>query len=517
MLRKVAQSIIRSQRPIAKELFLCLLSAILLILSFPPFNLEFLAWFGFVPVFFALNNKSGRQAFLLFFVTGAIFWAGIIYWLIHVTLAGTIALVLYLALYFAVFGLVIRPSTKKSTLYSLIFIPSVWVLLEYIRGLLFTGFPWALLGYSQYLNLPVIQIADITGAWGVSFLVMMVNVAVVEMVWSQAKGVSSKLKKVSILLVLSLFLVLSYGYFRLSHSPVIDTRNSVRISVVQGNIPQELKWSPDAKAGILDVYAKFTEQAGKEKPDLIVWPEASSPGIFGEDDLIPGEIFALGRKTGVPLLIGVVAVENERYFNSALLLGPSGEISGRYNKLHLVPFGEYIPLKKALPFLETVVPIGDITPGRDYTIFTLPDVSCPLPLKFSVLICFEDLFPQISREFIKRGAGLLVNITNDAWYKRTSASSQHLQASVFRAVENRVFLVRCANTGISGFIGPGGKIISKVSDKSGGDIFVGGINTREVAVLNKPLTIYTRYGDFFPAICLLFLLYGIIQTFKNRR
>ncbi|MFH1641087.1 MAG: hypothetical protein ABIA66_03880, partial [Candidatus Omnitrophota bacterium] len=173
MLRKV-------KSPVLKEIALCVLSAVLLILSFPSFNLEFLAWFGFVPVFFALNNKSLKKTFFLFFITGLIFWSGVIYWLVHVTLSGAIVLILYLALYFAIFGLIIRPCTRRSTPYALIFIPSVWVLLEYVRSHLFTGFPWALLGYSQYLNLPVIQIADITGVWGVSFLVMMVNVAIVE-------------------------------------------------------------------------------------------------------------------------------------------------------------------------------------------------------------------------------------------------------------------------------------------------------------------------------------------------
>ena len=500
-----------------KGLFLSSLSAALLILSFPRFNLEFLAWFGFVPVFFALRNKSLKQAFFLFFITGIIFWSGIIYWLAHVTLAGTIVLVLYLALYFALFGLIIRPCTKHSTPYSLIFIPSVWVLLEYLRSHIFTGFPWALLGYSQYLNLPFIQIADITGVWGVSFLVMMVNVAIVEISWSLAKGLRPRLKAAVILLVLFLSLTLSYGYFRLSAHPPKQTQHSMRVSVIQGNISQELKWDPAARAYILDRYAQLTEQAAADKPDLIIWPEASAPGLLGEDGAVFQEIFGLSKKAKTPLLVGAVSTNNDKYYNSVLLVEPPGAIVGRYDKIHLVPFGEYIPLKNVFSFLETIAPIGDIQRGTKFTIFENQPRPGRAPERFAVLICFEDLFPELSREFVKRGAGFLVNITNDAWYKKTNAAHQHFQACVFRAVENRVFLARSANTGVSGFINPYGKIVSLVSDDSGENIFISGYNTQEIIPAAGASTFYTRYGDIFPLACFLFALYGIIPFLKKRK
>jgi len=500
-----------------KGLFLSSLSAALLILSFPRFNLEFLAWFAFVPVFFALNNKSLKQAFFLFFITGIIFWSGIIYWLAHVTLAGTIVLILYLALYFAAFGLIIRPCTKNSTPYSLIFIPSVWVLLEYLRSHIFTGFPWALLGYSQYLNLPVIQIADITGAWGVSFLVMMVNVAIVEIAWSGIKGLRPRLKTVTILLVLFLFLTLSYGYFRLSARPPKQTQHPVRVSVIQGNISQELKWEPAARVYILGRYTQLTEQAAADKPDLIIWPEASAPGLLGEDDVVFQEISGLSKKVKIPLLIGAVATSNDKYYNSALLVEPSGAIVNRYDKIHLVPFGEYIPLKNMFSFLETIAPIGDIERGVKFTVFENHGRPGRAPEKFAVLICFEDLFPELSREFVKRGAGFLVNVTNDAWYKKTNAAHQHFQACVFRAVENRVFLARSANTGVSGLINPYGRIISLVSDESGENIFISGYNTQEITPAGEAITFYTRYGDIFPLGCFLFALYGIILLLKKSK
>jgi len=513
----------------------CIISAILLILSFPAFNIWLLAWFGFVPLFFSIENVSKSKAFLLSYLSGIIFWSGIIYWLIHVTLPGTVLLILYLALYFAIFGVIIKVYELRVTSYELLFIPSIWVLLEYIRSHLFTGFPWALLGYSQYLNLPVIQIADITGVWGVSFLVMMVNV----MIWQimkglriKGKGLSVNKKWIYLLPVLCILTTLVYGYYRLSPLPLNPYHSPLKISVIQGNIPQELKWDSDAKVYILDKYSKLTQKLVTLSPDLIIWPEASSPGILGEDELVFQEIFNLSKKIRIPLLIGAVSREDEKYFNSALLINGNGQIVGRYDKLHLVPFGEYIPLKKILPFLETVVPIGDITAGGEYTVFKIPNSatkigglanhfgeprSLPhrqagqLPTKFSVLVCFEDLFPELSREFIKRGANFLVNITNDAWYKKTSAAYQHLQASVFRAVENRVFLVRSANTGVSGFISPDGKIISKVSDRFGRNIFIDGYDTQEITILKHSPGFYTRYGDIFILLLFIFMLYGIFR------
>lgn len=484
------------------------MSAVLLVLPFFSSIFSFLAWFGFVPAFFALKNTSKRLASLIFFITGFVYWSGVIYWLAHVTLAGTIVLILYLALYFAAFGLIIRPFTRNSTVFSLLFIPSVWVLLEYARSYLLTGFPWALLGYSQYLNLPVIQMADITGTWGVSYLLVLVNVATVEIIWAVREGMWPRLKAVIIILVSVLTVVFSYGYFRIYNLRSTTYDLLLKVSVIQGNISQELKWDERAMGYIVNKYSRMTEQAAKERPDLIVWPEAASPGLFGQDDDIFDSFYALAKRIKMPILLGAVTRSKDIFFNSALLIGQNGQIAGRYDKLHLVPFGEYIPLKKYLPFLETVVPIGDIEKGRSHYIFNAKG-------KFAVLICFEDLFPELSREFTKRGAGFLVNITNDAWYKLTTAPYQHLQASVFRAVENRRYLVRSANTGVSGFIAPSGKIISLAGDGSGRNIFVDGIDTQTIGVLSAKPGIYTRYGDWFILVCLINVLYGLIRRVKS--
>ncbi|MFA5357027.1 MAG: apolipoprotein N-acyltransferase [Candidatus Omnitrophota bacterium] len=500
MLRKV----------ILKDILLCLSSAILLALSFSRSGLWLLAWFAFLPVFFALNNKTNKQAFLLFFVTGVLFWSGTIYWLVNVTWPGTIVLVFYLALYFAVFGLVIRPFTRRSTPYALIFIPSVWVLLEYIRGLLFTGFPWAILGYSQYLNLPAIQITDITGAWGVSFLVMMVNAAIVEAVWAFKNGLRRRFKIAVISPALVLLSVLSYGYISLSGAPrVCAGGEPLRISVIQGNIPQQLKWSRGSRDIIMDTYFAISMQALKDKPDLVIWPEAALPVVLQEEPVYyeRAREFIISGKT--PFLLGAATLRGGNYYNSALLVPADGKPPARYDKLHLVPFGEYIPLRKALTFLETIVPIGDFSRGSEYTVFSLPSGRIGGYDKFSVLICFEDLFPGLSREFVKKGASFLVNITNDAWFGRSSSPYQHLSASVFRAVENRVFLVRSANTGVSAFISPSGRIISSVRDRNGDTIFISGYNTGEIIPSARKNGFYTRYGDIFVVICIFLAGIGI--------
>ncbi|MFH0791118.1 MAG: apolipoprotein N-acyltransferase [Candidatus Omnitrophota bacterium] len=541
MLRKIIKAFILHPSAFSKEIILCLISAVLLIFSFPCANCGFLAWFGFIPLFLAIQNKSQIKAFILAYFTGVIFWLGTIYWLIHVTLAGMLLLVLYLALYFGIFGLIIHYITRYTlNITQVFFIPSIWVILEYLRSYMFIlGFPWAILGYSQYLNLPVIQIADITGVFGVSFLVMMANVVVYEVMRYGLCVLRQKQKAPFFIVkwllpVVILGLSLGYGFYklRITHDA---GRSALKVSVIQGNIPQELKWNDRYKNFIINRYLSLSIQAAKDSPDLIVWPEAALPVVLEEEPLFLEKIKSFNNKFNVPLVLGAVTTRDNLYYNSAVLISKEGRFLNRYDKLHLVPFGEYIPLKKILPFLETIVPIGEIERGRDWTVFELEDsfdsqsasrsASVPVnPLnrqtgkpKFSVLICFEDLFPELSREFIKRGADFLVNITNDAWYKKTSASYQHLQASVFRALENRVFLARASNTGISGFISPNGRIISLVHDQENKNIFISGYDTQNINPSDIKGSFYTRYGDIFIFVCLLFVLFVLFRVSGFRK
>ncbi|PIP18933.1 MAG: apolipoprotein N-acyltransferase [Candidatus Omnitrophica bacterium CG08_land_8_20_14_0_20_41_16] len=539
MLRKIRAHIAYRISHIAKGLSLCLLSALLLIFSFPNSNLWLFAWFGFVPLFFALRDKSKIQAFLLAYFTGVIFWLGIIYWLIHVTFIGMVILALYLALYFGVFGLIAhcyalylpgRQAPQNMTgeagaiRYTLI-LPSVWVILEYIRSHLFTGFPWALLGYSQYLNLPVIQIADITGAWGVSFLIMMGNVTLYGLIinfrlpftvyrlpFSRGEDKRYTVHKTRSLAIslFALTFVLAYGYYRLHATRYTVNGTRIKISIIQGNILQELKWDMRARDLIMQKYFELTSKAAKDNPDLIIWPEAALPVVLEDEPAYYLRLCDYIKTLNKPLLFGSVTLRQDLYYNSALLLSGEAKLLNQYDKLHLVPFGEYVPFRDILKFLDTIAPIGDIAKGKDYTIFGFP-------VNFGVLICFEDVFPGLARNFVTRGAKFLVNITNDAWFGKTSEAYQHLSASVFRAVENRIYLVRCANTGVSAFISPLGKITAWVNDSKGNNIFVSGYRTETMSISYDKPSFYNRYGDIFPACCLFVVLYATISKVYKKK
>jgi len=486
------------------------ISALLLALSFSSFNLGFLAWCALVPLYLGLEHKALAKSLPIAFIWGVVFW------LIHVTLLGQAILILYLSIYCGLFGAVVYFSRSLPVLIRLFFLPAAWVLLEYLRSYLFTGLPWAIIGFSQYRNLAVIQIADITGAWGVCFLVVLANTALYLYF--------RRLAKIKLLLVCLgiLLAVLGYGLIKLMEPPPgHNDAQQIKVSVVQGNIPQDLKWDKRSTAFIHNRYRELTAGLAPVKPELIIWPEASVPGLWGRDEDEFVQVFALARQLDTNLLAGAVSYLEQNYFNSALLVAPGGQVQEIYHKLHLVPFGEYVPLKRILPFLETIAPIGDITPGVEYTIFRLQAArhsdQSERPVTFGVLICFEDLFPELSRELVKKGARFLVNITNDAWYKESSAPYQHFAASVFRAVENRLYLARCANTGVSGFIDPAGRILRTVADAQGKETFVAGCLSQDIYLKENKRTVYNRYGDFFILFCLLLDACAIIYFVKDKK
>lgn len=511
--------------PMKKDIFLSLLSGLLLILSFPNFNLWFLAWFALVPLFFAIENQGPFKAFLIAYLTGVLFFLGTIYWLIHVTLPGMVFSVLYLALYFGIFGLVLTPSPKPQAP-SLFLAPAAWTALEWLRSNGTFGFGWVLLGHSQSQNLPIIQISDYTGAYGVSFLIIAVNSAIFLTIRNFNKRKASALP---VLLVgFLVFISLAYGYLRLNN---IFTGERLKVSVVQGNIPQEVKWNDAFREEIINRYEALTRKAAENKPDLIIWPETSVPGFLESEKDLFERVKGLVISIDTPLLVGTVREKKGsngvNYYNSAILFSNDGRILDIYDKVHLVPFGEYIPFKKALSFVEKFapVPIGDCSAGRVYKVFSFfiergvkdKDVNWKLlkKVKFSSLICFEDIFPGLTREFVKNGAGFLVNITNDAWYKKSSAPYQHAQNSVFRAVENRTNIIRAANTGASCYIDQKGRIAGLIETKKDG-IFVAGFKSHEI-VLSRIRTFYTTYGDVFAYLCIIYIVFCIINGWRGAR
>jgi apolipoprotein N-acyltransferase len=357
--------------------------------------------------------------------------------------------------------------------------PIAWIILEYIQSHLFTGFGWALLGYSQYKNLLLIQIADFSGVYGVSFVIMMVNMAIYK----------AFRKSFTEIIIAGLVLAVVFGY-GMTKEKIVEPGNSINISVIQGNIPQELKWDPEAQAMIIEKYVALTKMSALDNPDLIVWPETSFPGFFEIDREMTDKVLNLAREIKIPILAGVNTERDERYFNSAVLISGEGKIMDKYDKIHLVPFGEYVPFSNKFPALHKLVlgELGEFTPGQDFKTFNLKPQTTNHEsrttndeTRFATLICFEDIFPELAKEFVKNGAKFLVVITNDAWYGKSGAAYQHTACSVFRAIENRVPIVRCANTGYSCFIDSKGKIYDSVEEKKS-HLFITGYKTSIIKI-----------------------------------
>lgn len=492
-----------------KQLLFCACCAVLLIFSFPWIECWLLAWGAFIPLFFALEGTSARRAFLLSYATGFIFWIGTIYWLVHITAVGLVVLAAYLSFYVGIFGMLVSQTSLKPAS-ALLAVPALWVLLEFLRSYLLTGFGWALLGYSQYRVTLCLQIASLTGVWGVSYLVMTVNVCLYALLRHAFYGVPAGRGRVVFparsfsVALLAICGACTYGVIS-GHKPEPETSYAT-IALIQPNIPQELKWDPRARSYIFRTYARLTEDAARHQPDLIVWPEAAFPGIIGEDQ----DLYRIMRdfidRVDIPVLLGAVVSDAQRYYNSAVLIDARGALRQVYDKIHLVPFGEYVPLRNIFPFLQAVAPIGDIEAGREFSLFNVPGEKSLRPLSAGVLICFEDVFPDIAREFVRRGAGALINITNDAWYQESPAAKQHFTASVLRAVENRRWLLRVTNTGVSGAIRPDGSIQSILSAPDGREIFTQGLAVIQVPVGELRQSVYTRFPYGFIAVLALIIL-----------
>jgi apolipoprotein N-acyltransferase len=492
-------------------------SGLLLAATFPTIGLWPLAWFALVPLFLALKDQTVKNGFLIAGTTGLAFFAGTVYWvtnsvhfygnvpLIPASLI-TLLLCAYLALYPALFGLCVTQLQRHRPHLVFIAAPAIWTALELARTYVFSGFPWALLGYSQYSFLQIVQISDITGVYGVSFLIVFVNA-------SLSKLLLERRFMPIVAAACVMALVAGYGYLRLQ-AP--EQPGGLKISVVQGNIEQDKKWDPAYQQQTIGVYKRLTSQALAEHPDLVIWPETSTPFYFDGQDprerQLSADLRDFVKSNKVPLLFGSPTYEirqprNVLLRNSAFLLDGNGGLAAKYDKFHLVPFGEYVPLKSVLFFVEKMVQaIGDFATGADYTVMTLKNGSAsPGETRLSTVICYEIIFPDLVRQFVGRGAGIVTTITNDAWFGKTSAPYQHFSMAVFRAVENRVPVARAANTGVSGFIDSKGQVLA-VSD-----IFTETYVTRTL----KPggtRTFYTRFGDAFSYLCCILSIIALVPT-----
>jgi apolipoprotein N-acyltransferase len=489
---------------------LCLLTGLLLMLIFPWYDVEWLAWVAFVPLLTATRGVRLRTALVWGWISGCVGYLGILRWIPHtminyggvptpVSYAILLLLVAYVGLYVGLFTAGWTWSLRRWPQGTMLMVPALWVTLEWIRAQALSGFPWASLGYSQYLNRPLIQVAELASVYGVSFALVLGNVVIARLldgaVQRRWKGVGLPCA----LATLCLAMIWGYGGWRLQQTSkaVAAAGADLGVALLQGNIEQDLKWDQAAREAIFAIYRRLTlEAAADSKVDLIVWPEAATPFFFANDRAFQARQLLLAQEASRPLLFGspTYAREGDQdvMYNSAFLVGPDATVGGRYDKHHLVPFGEYIPLRRLLFFLGKLVEgIGDFRSGEAYTVMAIPQG------RLAVLICFEVIFPDLVRHFVRHGAQFLVNITNDAWFGYSPASYQHLSMVVFRAVENRLPIVRAANTGISAVIDPTGRLSQQT------DLFVRTWIKARIAPAEGATTFYTRWGDLFAYGCVL--------------
>jgi len=502
-------------------------SGLLLTAAFPKIGLDGIAWFALVPLLVILRNRTPGQGFRLGFIAGLVHYISLTCWLtdtmqtygglpVYAAFPLLFLLGAYLAIYPALWAAGVAGLTGSHQRF-LIVPPVLWVGLEYLRSVLLTGFPWELLGYSQYKHLHLIQISDIFSVYGISFLIILCNTALATVMMARQKqdwaGVLITKRMAAIaagVAGLALVLTLGYGAWRIHDT---DRRSLAaprkKVAVVQGNIEQNVKWEPEFRLTSTEKYVRLSVSTLSDEPELVVWPETAAPFYFLHDEVLTRKVMAGIRQTRAWFVIGSPFAEARgnrlSYYNSAWLVSPDMQVKGRYDKVHLVPFGEYVPLQKWLPFIEKIVQqVGDFSTGKK------GDTLSMNGLRLGVLICYEGIFPDLAGAAVRNGAGLLVNITNDAWYGLSSAPYQHFSMAVFRAVENHRALIRSANTGISGFIDPAGRIMGQTP------LFEDATLTRSLPVLDIQ-TIYTRFGDWFAGSCTVAGFLLLLAAFGRRR
>ncbi len=500
-----------------RDIGLAVASGVLTALAFPKFRLSFLAWISLIPLLFVIVRSRPWRAFWMGLTAGVSFYGLLIYWIPDVpahygglsfglSLLIDLVLVLTLALYWALFSLILAKIFRHWSAAAFILAPLIWVAQEYALTHVLTGFPWGLLGYTQQANLWLIQVAALTGVYGVSWVLLFFQGSFVFSMRSK--------KRLPFFIGLGVLTAFHVGGALALGRPEAKPE-SFRAAVIQGNVSSDIAWDQVSASEVLDVFKQhldMTRQAASEGAQLIVWPEFSTPMCFSCDDPLyvrfKGELLAFVRKTGKTLLIGTTEVsataDKTEYFNSALALQPD-QTWTEYHKMHLVPFGEYTPYPSVFGFVQGMTQaIGEITPGVEHTLHSLGD------LRFGSPICYEIIFPNLVRGFVKGGAHFLVTITNDGWYGPTSAPYQHFAMAVFRAVENRRFLLRAATTGVSGIVDPWGRVRQRSE-----------IMTRtflaDTVTPSSGLTFYARFGDLFSLFCLtLTLVFFILSFFLGR-
>lgn len=410
-------------------------------------------------------------------------------------------LVGYLSLFPAAFALILSRLLRAFGLRALWLAPSIWIATELGRQYVWDGFPWELLGYSQVTVLPIAQLASVVGVYGLSALLTATSAAAAFIALDRTR------RRWAVLAFMTMLVAgcALWGSWRMNRGTLTQAGDPIRVAVLQGNIAQDDKWNPELRDAITDLYLNMTRQALREGATFILWPESSTPFYFERDLIRGGEIRRLAQQGNATLLIGsdqveqVKAVEGQekptsRFYNAAFLVKPDGTIGGVYRKMHLVPFGEYVPAQRLLFFVGPIVEaVSAFTPGSEATILTVDGHLA------STAICYEVIYGSLIRQFVSAGSELLTTITNDAWYGESSAAYQHWDQAAMRAIESGRYLARAANTGISGFVDPYGRVIAKTR------LFEQALVVRDIRFVREQ-TIYNRIGDLVAWVSLVLVV-----------
>jgi len=510
----------------ASRAALAVASGLALGLAFPKFDYGLLAWVALVPLFYVIEGESMRRVFAWAYLQGFACYLVELYWIpipLHdfadvrmryaifpmLALAGIVAINTAAAIWAGEFV------ARRMRIPAVLTMPVAWATVEWIRTYFPVGFPWNLLGYAAYRNLELIQFAEFTGVYGVSALIVFFNAVVYLVIFR--RGVY-RLQTVSLSALTALMIALvGFGAWRINNLKNAPSAGSFKVAMVQGNIPQSLKWDPKFLPESYGVYQDETVIAAKRGADLVVWPEAAAAFLFQPDDRYPAELandaayraalLTLARNIGEPLLFGAPALALQDglvgFYNRAYLVSDKGDVAAHYDKIELVPFGEYVPARAVLGFFvnKVVQGFGDLVPGKEQTLFDVKGA------RLGILICYESIFPDLTRREVERGADVLVNITNDAWYGESSAPYQVLAMAAMRSVETKVPMVRVANTGISALIEPSGRITDRTPLFTRGTVMAN-VSWRPVR------TVYTIVGDLFAEICCVLTAIGLIVAWR---
>ena len=449
-----------------------LFSALLTVVGFYYFDLLLLVSLIYL-IYVGISIRSFKRKFLLGYFWGIITFGFLSYWVIHVSFLGFLVAIFYLALYPGFFVVLVNKNRK---FISLFYVAGLWVSLEFLRSFIFTGLPWGFLGYAFWGRLNFIQIADLFGVYGVSFIVVLINAALLFLFIDK----NIRLKVVNSTIIL-LIIAGSFCYSRYRLNALLPEGSINNIALVQTNVDSNLKWSLELYKDNLERIRLMGLIAKERGAELIIFPETILPYSYNRDEGFMRDIEDIAKEINCDLILGLPYYQNGKLYNSSLLLNKYGEVKSKYFKKHLVPFGEYLPCKKILSFLTQFYPIGYYSSGIDSNLFKYQGHY------FSVLICYEDIFPNIVREATLSGASFLVNQSDEGWFKNSQEVYLNNQIAVFRAIENRRSLLRSTNTGITCLIDYKGQILDQLEPFK-----------TDILIVDMPIyrgaSFYSKYG-----------------------